>query len=234
MLLAPLLSTDTTGWRGLVVPSDSIAFWTFALTLATIGLAVVAYLGLRSVALSKKDMLNRATRESVQCAIDRCAEMSRELLPLYMAILGELGAKKVPLFVSDPSQVSFDQGEEVKKINSAIAWMRTLDSALLPKVIDLMNRLECWSMCFTNDPALADEKVAFDPCSTVFCQMVMSLYPALLTQRRANPASGPFQNVVTLFKGWYSKKAQGQMLEQLARLQSDGSKLPPPVGTRLD
>lgn len=234
MTIGALAIADTSGWRGLVVPTDPIEFWTLALTAATVGLAVVAYLGLRSVALSKKDMLNRATRESVQCAIDRCDEMSRELLPLYMAILSELGAKKVALFVSGPSQVSFEEREEVEKINAAIAWMRTLDSALLPKLIDFMNRLECWSMCFTNDPALADEKVAFDPCSTVFCQMVMSLYPALLTQRRANPASGPFQNVVTLFKGWYSKKAQGQMLEQLARLQSEGSKLPPPVGTELD
>jgi hypothetical protein len=76
-------------------------------------------------------------------------------------------------------------------------------------------------------------EVAFEPCSTVFCQMVMSLYPMLLTQRRANPASGPYQNVVTLFQGWYAKKAQGQMLDQLRRLQSDVSRLPPTIG-RLD
>jgi hypothetical protein len=111
--------------------------------------------------------------------------------------------------------------------------MGTIDPVLLAKTIPLMNQLETWSMGFTHDPSLADENVAFEPCSTVFCQMVMSLYPMLLTQRRANPASGPYQNVVTLFQGWYAKKAQGQMLDQLRRLQSDVSRLPPTIG-RLD
>jgi|GEM_PF-6055150 hypothetical protein len=64
--------------------------------------------------------------------------------------------------------------------------------------------------------------------------MVMGLYPAFLTHRRTNPASGPFQNSVTLFKGWYARKAQGPIFEQLKRFQSDGARLPPPIGTRLD
>ena len=227
-------AADSLHWRALIVPTNPTEFWTLALTLATVALGGVAYLGLRSVALSKKDMLNRATRNTVQCAINRCDEMAREILPLHISIIAEFAAKKIPLFVNDPSQVSFAEQEEVKKINAAIGWLGTLDPALLDKVIDLLNRLECWSMSFTHNPALADERVAFDPCSTVFCQMVMALYPALLTQRRTNPASGPYQNVVTLFKGWYAKAAQLQMLEHLARIQSDGGKLPPPLGTTLD
>jgi hypothetical protein len=218
----------------LLIPTNPGEFWTCALTVATAVLAVVAYLGLRSVALSKKDMLNRARRESAQCAVDRCGEMARELLPLYMRIVSELAMKKVALFVSDPGQVSFEEREEVRKINSAIAWVGTLDRELQSSTIELMNRLECWSMSFTSNPALADEQLAFDPCSTAFCQMVMSLYPSFLTQRRANPASGPFQNVVTLFRGWYARKAQGPMLAQLERLQTDRSQLPSPIGARLD
>ena len=60
--------------------------------------------------------------------------------------------------------------------------------------------------------------------------MVMLLYPMLLTQRRTNPASGPFQNTVTLFKGWYGKKAAGELLEQLKRVESGSTALPPPIG----
>lgn len=179
-------------------------------------------------------MRNRATRESVQSAVDRCNEMARELVPLYTEVLAKLAAMRVPLFVSDPSQVSFDEREEIQKINRAIAWMGQLDIELKKQTVRLMNALETWSMYFTNNPALADETVAFEPCSTVFCQMVMGLYPAFLTHRRTNPASGPFQNSVTLFKGWYARKAQGPIFEQLKRLQSDGAKLPPPIGTRLD
>lgn len=186
------MKTETFSWRHLILPRDPLEFWTLALTLATVGLGVVAFFGLRSVSLSKNDMKNRTT--------------------------------------NDPGEVSFEKTEEVKKINSAIEWMGRLQPPLIEKSIFLMNKLETWSMSFTHNPSLADEKVAFEPCSTVFCQMVMSLYPGLLAQRRANPESGPYQNIVTLFQGWYAKKAQAPMLEQLKRLQLDGSRLPPPIG----
>jgi hypothetical protein len=81
---------------------------------------------------------------------------------------------------------------------------------------------------------MADEKVAFDPCSAVYCQMVMQLYASLLTQRRTNPASGPYQNVVLLFKTWYGQKAAAKLLKDLQRYQADGPQLPPPIGTNLD
>jgi hypothetical protein len=214
------------------VPHSAPDFWTMVLALATVGVVIVAWRGLRSLGLTRTEMKNRATRESAQCAIDRCDEMSRQLLPTFTELFRELTGKGVPLFVDNPDQVSFEEKEETKKINRAIKWMGALDDGQLQRALQLMNGLECWSMPFTHDPALAAEKVAFKPCSAVFCQMVMSLYPALLTQRRTNPASGPFQNVVTLFNGWYAKQAQGPMLEQLERFQSDGAKLPPTIGNQ--
>ena len=221
---------DSSAWSRLVVPSNAIEFWTAALTIATVGLAVVAFYGLRSVSVSKLDMKNRNTRESAQATIDLCIEMARVILPEYTQLMAALHQKGIALFVSDASQVSFDSNEEVKKINAAIAWMSPLDNDLLQAVVAFMNHLETWSMSFTHDPSLADEKVAFEPCSSVFCQMVMSMYPMLLTQRRTNPASGPFQNTVTLFEGWYGKKAKDQLLEQLKRVQEGGAKLPPTIG----
>lgn len=217
-----------------IEPTNADDFWTMVLALATVGVVVVAGRGLHSLKLTRTEMHNHATRESVQSAIDRCEEMARELVPLYTEILANLTARKVSLFMTDPSQVSFDAKEEVQKINRAIAWMGQLDDGLQKQTVQLMNALEAWSMYFTHDPALADETVAFEPCSTPFCQMVMGLYPGFLTHRRTNPASGLFQNTVTLFNGWYAKKAQGPIFEQLKRFQSDGAKLPPPIGTRLD
>ena len=149
---------------------------------------------------------------------------------MYLDILAGLTAQKVPMFVHDVGEVSFEKNEETEKINDAIAWMGKVDSALLNKTVTLLNRLESWSMSFTHDPALATQEVAFEPCSTVFCQMVMSLYPLLLVQRRANLESGPYQNLVTLFRGWYARKAQDAMLEQLMRMQSDGERLPKAIG----
>jgi hypothetical protein len=222
---------DASGWESLLVPTNPTEFWTLALTLATLGLAGVAFFGLRSVSLSKADMKNRNTREAAQATVDLCVEMARELLPEYTAVMAELHRKGIALFVGNAGEVSFAQTEEARKINQAICWMGQLDGELLQQVIAFMNHLETWSMSFTHDPSLADETVAFEPCSSVFCQMVMSMYPMLLTQRRTNPASGPFQNTVTLFQGWYGKKAKDQLLEQLKRVQADRPQLPPTIGS---
>jgi len=215
-----------------MMPTNPAEFWTMVTGVATLLLVGVAALGLNSLALVKRDMWNRTTREAVQSAIDRCDEMARELVPLYQEVVNALHTQGLPLFVSTPSEVSFEQTEEVKKINHAIEWMGKLNPVMLDKTVHLMNKLESWSMYFTHDPALADEKVAFGPCSTVFTQMVMGLYPMLLTQRRANPASGPYQNVVNLFKAWHAKTAQGAALDQLKRLQVDGQLLPPTIGNK--
>lgn len=230
MFQLPASPPDTSGWEHLVVPTNPIEFWTAALTGATLLLAVVAGVGLRSIAVSKKDMKDRNTREAAQATIRLCVEMGRELLPEYNAVMAGLHAKGISLFVSDAGQVSFEQTEEVRKINLAIQWMHQLNGELISQVVAFMNHLETWSMSFTHDPSPADQNVAFEPCSSVFCQMVMSMYPMLLTQRRTNPASGPFQNTVTLFKGWYTKKARDQLLEQLKRVQADEPQLPPTIG----
>jgi hypothetical protein len=233
MFQIPIPPAETHWWK-ILIPTNPAEFWTFALFVATVGLGIVAYWGLNAISLSRTDIRNRTKRELAQTSIDRCGEMCHELIPLHGEILLALQAKKLDLFVSNASQVSFLADEETKKINGAIAWVQQLDRELIGKAVHLMNKLECWAMCFTHDPALADEKVAYDPCSNVYCQMVMTLYPALLTQRRINPSSGPYQNLVTLFKGWYSKKAQGQLLEQLNRAKSAEAKLPPLLGNELD
>ena len=87
-------------------------------------------------------------------------------------------------------------------------------------------------MSFTH--RLADEKVAFDPCSTGLCQMVITLYPCLLFARRANPKSGPFPNLVKLFRAWHGKKEMERALKDADRWQSSGLALLPPLGTNLD
>lgn len=218
----PLAATDSTaGWRDLIVPTNPTEFW-------TVVVAVLAAAGLVSVWLLKKDMRNRTTREAAQTTIDRCEEMGRVLIPLYSEIRMEMQRQKLSLFLTDPDKISFEKTEEANKINGAIAWLGRLDDATREKTVDLLNLMEVWSMSFTHDPALANQKVAFEPCSTVFCQMVVTLYPMLLTQRRLNPDSGPYQNVVTLFKGWYKQQAQGKLMEQLLRLQA-GAALPRPI-----
>jgi hypothetical protein len=215
-----------------IVPEDSTAFWTFVLAIATIFLATVGCFGLRSIAISRTDMRDRNTRESAVLTIRLCSELRGELLPKFVSILESLNARGIRFFVTDAAEVSFHATEEVRKINAAIAWLKQIekDPGFMRTVLDFMNHLETWSMSLTHDPAPANENFAFDPCSSVYCQMVMVMYPMLLTQRRLNPASGPFQNTIILFQNWYRRKSRQQLLEQLER-QADGPRLPPLIGT---
>jgi hypothetical protein len=73
-----------------MMPTNPAEFWTMVTGVATLLLVGVAALGLNSLALVKRDMWNRTTREAVQSAIDRCDEMARELVPLYQEVVNAL------------------------------------------------------------------------------------------------------------------------------------------------
>lgn len=246
---------DSVASSSLVWPRDPMEFWTLAMFVVALGsgfvalwLAIMARRGLASInhtqksldltqkalALTQADMLNRAKRDSIQCAVDRCNEMAMEIVPMLVKMFGDMKTAGSVGFVKDPSEVSFESDEEVKKINAAIGWMGKLTPDLLKQTVPLMNRVESWSMCFTK--GLADRDVAYQPCSMILLQLVTALYPCYLTQRRLNPASGPYQNTVDLFLEWhgqFTKKKLDEQFELLKRAQEGGTKLPPPIGTDL-
>ena len=128
MMQTSLAAVDSLSWHHLVVPTSPTDFWTAALVAVTMGLGIVAYFGLKSVGLSKTDMQNRLTRETVQCAIDHCDAMAQILLPEFTKLFEDLAGKGVHLFVQKPDQVSFEEREEIRKINQAIEWMGKLDN----------------------------------------------------------------------------------------------------------
>src|SRR4051812_10554937 len=131
---SPMAVADSVGWRALIIPKNPTEFWAMAL-------AVLAALGLLSVVLLKKDIKNRTTREAAQCTIDRCIEMRDEIIPLFLEFLAELTAQNIGTFITDPSRISFEQTEETKKINDAIAWMKTIDQKTINKTVPLLNQL---------------------------------------------------------------------------------------------
>lgn len=218
--------------------SSSADFWVFVGAigaslsgLAGIALAVIAGFGLKSLRLAQRDMLNRATRDARNCAIDRCRDLAKTLIPSHGKALRPLKAKKVPVFVQRPEDVGFGDEREYEQRSSAAKWIGDgLDSDDFKACVALLNELEVWASYFT--AALADEKVAYGPCSPVFLGMVVQLYP-LLIHLRGNDQSGNYPAVVTLFGSWYAKANEEAILEQARKLQTLGGqyKLPTPIGT---
>jgi hypothetical protein len=171
-MLAP---ADTSFWS-LLRPVDAVGFWTMVAGIGSCAVAFVAWRGLRSLRLSKTDMVNRAKRDSIQCAIDRCEQMAQELLPLNFEILSEFAARKVPVFVTDPAQVSFEQKEEVHKIRSALGWVTDLTPELQAKTIKLTNAKDGRCISHTEWPTRRLRSIPAQRCTVRWSCSSMRAY----------------------------------------------------------
>jgi hypothetical protein len=136
--------------------------------------------------------------------------------------------------------VQFDPENEAH-IEKAIRWYNAMPRELQDLSVRFLNRLEAWSMYFTNQ--LADADIAFGPCAPFLCSRVVQLYAVLLVFRNRDPTAGKFPNLVALYKSWLEELDEqkrglvmGDLLKVLESLQSKGraAKLPSPLGTKLD
>lgn len=219
-------------------PTDAAGFWEMIEAIFNGALFVAAVIGLRSLVLTKRAMLTQAKRDARACAIARCEEWAREVIPRNGEIFKIFAQHKVQVFVKTIPEVRFDP-DNFDEIKNAQAWLKALPEGVPKMMITHLNALEGWAMYFTH--ALADPDVAFGPCAPTYCTHVLQYYPMLLVLR-ANRGSGKFPNVVKLFKAWTAKfemEQDGQemrmLLKQLGALQSKGpapvDPLPPPLGT---
>lgn len=174
------------------------------------------------------------------CAIARCEEFATVVIPGNGEIWKTWAAQKVPLFVTKAEEVRFDP-DNADDLARATAWRAKLPHELINASIKHLNRLEAWSMYFTE--GLADHQVAFGPCAPVYCATIVQHYAVLLTIRAES--TGKYPNAVKLFLNWVALLEQekrglkaGDLLKQLLDLQkqSRGAKdaLPKPLGTQVD
>jgi hypothetical protein len=236
-MLAP---ADASLWT-LIKPTNPAEFWTFALTMTTVALVVVAYWGLRSLGLTQSDMLTRAMRDARESAVARGEEFAEEIIPTNGKLLAAFAAAKMPIFVKEASEVAFDsEGED--RLRAARDWWSKLPSAVAYDAVMFLNSIEAWAMYFTN--GLADETIAFGPCAPMYCSMIVQHYPILVVHR-VGPSSGKYPNAIKLFKGWLVKLEEekrglrrGDLLKQLESLQAQAGAraepLPEPLGTHID
>jgi hypothetical protein len=227
------------GLAHLLVPEDALGFWTAVLAIATIGLVVVAFYGLKSLRLAKADIKARMTREARACAITRCQEFGNDILDEHMKVVTLVSQGTVPKFpVKAVNWEAIDKVEEQK----AIAWRNGLTGADHSVVVAVANRLEAWAMYFTT--GVADHELAFGPCAPLYCSMLLQYYPLILAS--AASGSGAFPNAKKLYTDWFNlleQKRSGMKVEeltkQLRRIQEEaakrgGSSLPKVIGTDID
>ncbi len=211
-----LIQMDSTQ---LVLARDTL-YWAKIQGISAGVVAILALTGIASILVTRWGLLGQARRARVEDAVLLCEEMRMEIVPLLEQLIGNFAAAKVRRFVPDGSKVAFPREIDEGKAEKAAQWVTTLNPEGRALSLKLLNRLETWSMHFNH--GLADPEVAFLPCATIYCTVVVVLYASVITLRHDNPQSGPYQNVVDLFGKWYKKRRMEQIQEEVAKLQLEG------------
>lgn len=217
--------------RGLLKPTNATEFWSLITGVGTLGLCLVAGWGLNSLRLTRRDMLHRAQRDGRVTAVMRCEEFARDIIPLNLPMLSALQREKTGVFVKNPTEVRFVDVSHDELIRAS-AWYGGAPVEVKTGIINLLNKLEAWSMYFTAQ--LADADVAYEPVGAIFCSLVIQYYSPLLLLRQ-DPSAGNYTNVVSLYEEWLAKltaseraKREKELLDQVVALQNRG-----PAGARL-
>ena len=218
---------------GSMWPAEAVGYWALVAAIGalctaivTIGLVLVAAVGLRSLYLARSDLvltqktlaqaqddaLVRSTREARAAAIVCCREFGEKIIPANTPMRFQL-----PPFVQDPAEVVFNVPAETARLAAATQWVNGLKPELYSQCITMLNRLEAWAMPLTH--AIADEAAAYGPCANVYLSIVLNCYP-MLVARRADPGSGNYPNVVLLFEAWFVAKTEAEQVENLKMVQA--------------
>jgi len=204
----------------LVSPTNPDEFWEMVTAFITIVVAVVAWRGLRSLNLTKSDILIRSEREARHYAIAKAEELAKVIIPANRALSTKLGEAQIPVFVKSADEVTFDalKTDHLPKVKE---WVEKLPGPLHNDCIVHINLLEAWAMYFTN--AIADEKIAFGPCAPVFLAQVAQYFPIYVVLR-ANQRSGKYPNTIKLFETWrhqLEKAESGIKMKELVKKISE-------------
>jgi len=240
LLLVVAVLWWTQWWRplwDLAAPETTADFWALAGGLVNIAILAVAVRGLRSLALTRSAMLTQARKDARQSAVLRCHEMANEIIALNQPIINAFAEYKIPVFVHAAEDARFEP-DNVADLDAASMWCQELPEGTFGDCIVFLNRLEAWSMYFTSQ--LADPQIAFGPCASYFCSVVVQNYPVLLHVRNRAASSGKYPNLVALYTAWSEQIADEQLSKMLTSLQSlqrrgsPSSRLKSPLGTELD
>ena len=199
-------------------PADAVGAWAMfagigavVTAVGTVGLALFALRGLRSLRIARDEIIHRARREALICAIQRMEEIAKEIIPLNTAALDALARANVKVFLDPKDVVKLDPDET--DLLGAQAWRATVPTEAYNRIVALLNRLEAWSVYFTTP--VADANVAFGPIAPLLRSWVGQYYAILLLLRSGvGPSSGKFPNLIALYKAW-SAQVDAQQLDRL-------------------
>lgn len=176
--------------------------------IVSIGLAAGVFIAIKQLNLMKKDIKTKNKRASVEKSIEYLNWFATSFIPLQAEYIKKLGDKHVILSMRDHKK------EFVASELSFKTHAESISNKLDAGVLDLANQLEFFSAAMMS--GLADEELAFNPLSQVFCNFVDRHHDFYCFSRQDREHN--FSNTVELYKVWAGKLHSNELLKETKEL----------------
>jgi hypothetical protein len=187
-----------------------------------------------ALSVARDDIKIRSQREAVTLAAELCVKISEQIFPRVNKNLEPIKAKGIEIRRWSLTDSSFDDAKYIAQADVR-KWLDALVAGgVVGQVIAILNDMEGFAIYFTR--GAADEEVAYPVIGAVFCEWVEWFAPHLAAVRtkQFNVTSGPYQNIVELYKVWAArgKRKQLELEANKINLELSGLSVPEvkPIG----
>ena len=186
-----------------VIPS--LPYFEIFYYLCTLGLLVVAIIGLRQIVLARKIAKINTKRDSLKVAAEQCRNYADKIIPLANTLFGKgenlnlihsfsINVDKRKIYVKKTRNITSNDYKEFDKI--------------FPDFVNLFNALESFCQYLTS--GLADENNAYLCLGDSFLDMTTPFVPILVRQAQEG---NMWCNTLRIYVLWHCRK-QKDIVEQ--------------------
>jgi hypothetical protein len=190
-----------------------------------------------ALTVARDDIRIRSQREAVVLAAELCEKFAAQIIPRVTANIRHITDLKIQLRAWELSDASFDEPAYVQR-PEVRSWLASTQNppAAIEHILAVLNDLEAFAIYFTR--GAADEAVAYPVVGAIFCAWVENFAPHLIAARTKmvkGLTSGPYQNIVELYKMWSVRTRRKELELKANRINLELSGLPSsdlrPIGT---
>lgn len=198
--------------------------------LSSVGVLIVAIIGLKQLKIAKNSLIIRSRREAGALANEQSKHYIEDIIPM-IDMLDEFLNKKG--FEKYKGNISTYSNKDLLEYSESwyLKWLR-LNLKEQPS-LKALNALDGFASFFTSK--IADEGIAFRSVGITYCNTVESLYPYIACVRE-DENFGHYNNIVDLHKIWQPRIDKFQMEKNLNDLQGRINKIEDskidPIGTK--
>lgn len=187
--------------------------------IASIGLVVGIWIGIKQLKLLQKDTKDKYKRAAVEKSIEYLNWFATDYIPKIDQFNHNISQSKLKVYSSQINpKFRFD-------VNCNLDQPETLEYLIKTdeyNARDLMNQLEYFSAALVS--GLADEELMFNPIARTFCSFVEKNYIDICYYRREETCEF-YSNIIELYDVWKSRLKKIELESEKMKLENNISKI---------